>query len=73
MDKKVYKSCFVPGCKNMERNSSKILIMVPTNDERRKSWFRMVRRDYKGTTSRYYCSEDHFNVIFLPNHEELLA
>ncbi|KAJ8913398.1 hypothetical protein NQ315_008791 [Exocentrus adspersus] len=61
---KSIKSCFVTTCKNTSRNSEKIFITVPFNDELRKVWCRAVNRNKipKGTSGSFYCCEDHFDL-----------
>lgn len=62
-EKKLYRWCFVPLCKNTAKNSlDKVFLSVPENEKRRKLWFDLARRPDNPTKSNYYCCQDHFNV-----------
>ena len=69
--RKVYKSCFVPGCQSSTvKTRKKIFVAVPTDRGLRKQWAAMARRvDAKTlkSSSQWYCCEDHFEVSqFMP-------
>lgn len=56
--------CFVPLCKNTEKNSEKVFLTVPRKGKRRKLWFEVARRRDSTviTKAQFYCCEDHFDV-----------
>ncbi|XP_052755293.1 uncharacterized protein LOC128201667 [Galleria mellonella] len=66
---KFYKCCAVPLCKNTTiKTPNKLFISVPQNQNVRKKWLQLARRDRTTYTSHklYFC-EDHFD---LPNDME---
>lgn len=64
--KKYYRICFVPECKNNEKKCpEKIFVSVPKDNKKPKLWFTQARRSYQQTSSNFYCCEDHFNVSIL--------
>ncbi|CAH2101513.1 unnamed protein product [Euphydryas editha] len=62
-----YQYCAVPMCKNNPRASpNKLFISVPTNQNMRKKWFMLARRDWRTISmksKKYFC-EDHFDLPF---------
>ena len=59
-----FKWCYVPECKNTSRNNPlKIFFYVPQNIEKIQLCFKVARRADESTNSKFYCCEDHFDVI----------
>ncbi|XP_066258136.1 uncharacterized protein [Euwallacea similis] len=59
------KWCFVPGCTNTSiKTPEKIFLTVPNNMQRKKKWFRAVKRELKHVSikTHFYCCEDHFKL-----------
>ncbi|CAM1305965.1 Uncharacterised protein g4211 [Pycnogonum litorale] len=61
---KMYRYCFVPGCKNTSiKTPNKLFITVPREKKRRKQWMRAARRQDEGTAlTPFFCCGDHFNL-----------
>ncbi|KAJ8912491.1 hypothetical protein NQ315_014591 [Exocentrus adspersus] len=56
------KWCFMPKCSSTSVSTpNKTFISVPMNNEKRKKWFKAVRRDMPQSKSVFFCCEDHFN------------
>ncbi|KAJ8974235.1 hypothetical protein NQ317_016731 [Molorchus minor] len=53
MNSSYYKYCLVPQCKSTTiKNAKQIFIYVPNNEQIRKEWLKLARRDSLSTNSR---------------------
>lgn len=66
LEKKGWRWCFVPGCKNTSVSApNMIFLQVPKNLKTRRLWARLARREDASTLNSrnvWFCCEDHFNV-----------
>ncbi|KAJ8983632.1 hypothetical protein NQ317_004270 [Molorchus minor] len=65
MNSLYYKYCIVPQCKiTTIKTPNKLFIYVPNNEQIRKKWLKLARRDdvhSLSTNSRMYFCADHFD------------
>ncbi|KAF5281935.1 hypothetical protein FQR65_LT14461 [Abscondita terminalis] len=60
-----YKWCIVPECTNTSiKTPDKVFLSVPSDEKRKKTWFQIIRRDYRSVkpSSVLFICEDHFNL-----------
>ena len=79
LERKGWRWCFVPGCKNTSVSApNKIFLQVPKDLKTRRLWARLARREDASTLNSrnvWFCCEDHFNVSWRlfcsiePSHE----
>ncbi|KAJ8974941.1 hypothetical protein NQ317_008418 [Molorchus minor] len=66
MNSLYYKYCLVPQCKSTTiKTPNKLFIYVPNNEQIRKKWLKLARRDDAqslSTNSRMYFCADHFDA-----------
>ncbi|KAJ8983997.1 hypothetical protein NQ317_006850 [Molorchus minor] len=67
MNSSYYKYCLVPQCKSTTiKTPNKLFIYVPNNEQIRKKWLKLARRDdvhSLSTNSRMYFCADHFDIL----------
>ena len=74
MEKKSYKYCIVPMCRNTSVTApDKHFFFVPKNKKMRQKWCRVMGREERGNLRLSHktslsCCEDHFDVSFVYNH-----
>lgn len=65
MQRKKYRWCVVPQCRNTSKSSpNKLFIDVPRKADIRRKWLDLARRNHQNmsVTSPVYFCEDHFDV-----------
>ncbi|KAJ8982049.1 hypothetical protein NQ317_001744 [Molorchus minor] len=77
MNSSYYKYCIVPQCKGTTiKTPNKLFIYVPNNEQVRKKWLKLARRDdvhSLSTNSRMYFYADHFDLFSTCNFVNLTS
>lgn len=62
-----YRYCMVPQCKNTTVSTpDKVFFRIPREENLRKKWCKMMKRDNISVLSVVFCCEDHF-IVSIPN------